>query len=91
LVELIIKPGGPEAGSKMALLDKELEVFADKRGRMDRICSKFVSSSMKKKIVQIILIGLFLSFYAIPIVCHCLNQPKIFPKPIAHALLFFFR
>lgn len=75
----------------MALLDKELEVFADKRERMDLISSKFVSSSMKKRIVQIILMSLFLAFYAIPIVCHCLHQPKIFPRPIAHALLFFFR
>jgi hypothetical protein len=45
LVKLIIKPGGPEAGSKMALLDKELEVFTDKTGRMDLIIDSNVSNA----------------------------------------------
>ena len=75
----------------MALLQKELEVVANKREGMHLFSRKLVSSSMKKRIVETILIGLLIVFYAIPIVCHCLHQPKTFPHRIAHTLLFFFR
>lgn len=75
----------------MAQLRKELEVVANKRRGMHLFSRKLVSSSIKKRIVEMILIGLLIGFYAILIVCHYLHQPKTFANRIAHALLFFFR
>lgn len=75
----------------MALLQKELKVIANKRGGMHLFDRKLVSSSTKKRIVEMTLIGLLIVFFAIPIICYCLHQPRTFSSRIAHTLLFFFR
>lgn len=46
----------------MALLRKELEVVANKRRGMHLFSRKLVSSSIKKRIVEMILIGLLIGF-----------------------------
>jgi hypothetical protein len=51
-----------------------------------------IASRMKARIIDLILLFLFIGFFAIPLAALFWHQPKIFLfKPNASVLLFFFR